>query len=460
VVSFFTAMFKSINPYTQQILASFPLATEAQVEQTLVLSSSAQKKWKAVPVADRAAKILVLAKKIEQNHVELARLATLEMGKTFAEAKLEVLKCITACEYYAANTADILKPLETIHTDGRKVMTKHEPLGTVLGIFPWNFPYWQIIRSAIPVIMGGNTIIVKPAPNTPQCALALQNLINEAGLGDGIVQTLFVDNAQIAAIIEDNRINACTLTGSEMAGSAVAGQAAKHIKKSVLELGGSDPFIVLADADLDLVMKNAVSARFQNNGQSCIASKRYIVDAKIADDLLQRLTVEIAKLNIGDPMEESTNIGPLARIDLKDKLTHQVKRSVEQGAKVLYEATLEHEGTCFYPPTVLGNIAKNSVAYNEELFGPVLSFFVVNSTEEAIALANDTEFGLGSTIWSKNIRQTEELANELQFGQVFINAVTRSHTAFPFGGVKKSGYGREMGTNGLLEFCAVKTIWI
>ncbi len=463
VVIFFTPnyyMFQTINPYTQKLEASFALATNAEIEHALTLTGAAQKKWKQMPVSERGNRMLTLATKINENHVKLAQLATLEMGKTLAEAKLEVLKCITACEYYAANAQAILQSTETLHTDGRKVITKHEPLGTVLGVFPWNFPYWQIIRSAIPVVMSGNTMIVKPAPNTPQCALALQQLINEAGLGDGIIQTLFIDNTQIATVIGDKRIHACTLTGSEMAGSAVASQAAKYIKKSVLELGGSDPFIVLADADLELVIKHAVSARFQNNGQSCIASKRYIVDASIADVFLQMLITEMEKLILGNPMEEHTHIGPLARLDLKEKLASQISRSIEQGATVLYEADFNHMGTCFYPPTILGDIPKNAVAYSEELFGPVLSFYVVQNIDEAILLANDTEFGLGATIWSKNVEQAQKIADEIESGQVFINAVTRSHTAFPFGGVKKSGFGREMGPNGLLEFCAVKTIWI
>jgi succinate-semialdehyde dehydrogenase/glutarate-semialdehyde dehydrogenase len=453
-------MFQSINPFTREMLGSFPLASEGDIQHVLTSASTAQKEWKRLPVSKRAERLLLLAKKIEENHLELARLATLEMGKPFAEAKLEVLKCITACEYYAHHTETILKPTETIHTDGRKVIIKHEALGTVLGVFPWNFPYWQIIRSAVPVIMGGNTMIVKPAPNVPQCAMALQKLMDEVGLGDGIVQTVFVNEEQISLMISDTRIHACTLTGSEKAGAAVASAAAKHIKKSVLELGGSDPFIVLADADLELVMKNAISARFQNNGQSCIASKRYIVDSTIAGQFTERLIAEAKKLVVGDPMDGTTHIGPLARIDLKEKLSQQVEDSVHAGAKKLYQATYDHDGTCFYPPTILGNIPHNSVAYREELFGPVLSLYIVDTVAEAIQLANDTEFGLGSTIWSRNTKEAEQIADQIDAGQVFINSVTRSHTAFPFGGIKKSGYGREMGPNGLLEFCSVKTIWV
>jgi succinate-semialdehyde dehydrogenase/glutarate-semialdehyde dehydrogenase len=452
-------MFQTVNPFTQERVKSFPFATHEMIEQFLQKANSAQKSWKMLPVSEKATRFLKLAEKIKKEHLTLARLATLEMGKPYGEAKLEVLKCITACEYYAAHTAEIIKPTETIHADGRTVKIKHEPLGTVLGVFPWNFPYWQIIRSAVPVVMGGNTMIVKPAPNAPQCALALQQLMDEVGLGDGIIQTLFVNEEQIATIIADKRIHACTLTGSEKAGSAVAGAAAAHIKKSVLELGGSDPFIVLADADLELVKNNMISARFQNNGQSCIASKRYIVDARIADQFLTMLIAELKKIVIGDPMDETTQIGPLARIDLKEKLWAQVEESVEAGAKILYRATYPHEGTCFFPPTILGSIPEKSAAYREELFGPVLALFIVDSVDEAIRVANDTEFGLGATIWSKDIESAQQYAERIESGQVFINSVTRSHTAFPFGGIKKSGYGREMGPQGLLEFCSVKTIW-
>lgn len=453
-------MFQSINPFTREVFGSFPLINEEGIQQILHQASTAQKEWKRLPVSKRAERLLLLAQKIEKNHLELARLATLEMGKPFGEAKLEVLKCITACEYYAQQSEAILKQTETIHTDGRKVRIKHEALGTILGVFPWNFPYWQIIRSAVPVIMGGNTMIVKPAPNVPQCALALQQLMDEAGLGAGIVQTVFADEEQIATMIADPRIHACTLTGSEKAGAAVAGTAAQHIKKSVLELGGSDPFIVLADADLELVMKNAISARFQNNGQSCIASKRYIVDATIADQFTEMLIAETQKLTMGDPLNETIQIGPLARVDLKEKLSTQVEQTVKEGAQIIYQTSYEHEGTCFYPPTILGNIPTNSVAYREELFGPVLSLYIVDTIDEAILLANDTEFGLGATIWSQNTQVAEQYADQIESGQVFINSVTRSHTAFPFGGIKKSGFGREMGPNGLLEFCSVKTIWV
>jgi succinate-semialdehyde dehydrogenase / glutarate-semialdehyde dehydrogenase len=452
--------YTSFNPYTLKQLAQYPMATARETKEIIGEADKAQRIWKHRAVKQRSAFILQLAAQIKQHHEELALLATLEMGKTLAESRLEVLKCITACEYYAANAANILAPVTTMHTDGRQVTTLLEPLGVVLGVFPWNFPYWQIIRSAIPVVIGGNTMIVKPAPNTPQCALALQALFTQCGLGDGVIQTLFAGTEQIAEVIADPRIKACTLTGSEKAGSAVASMAAHHIKKSVLELGGSDPFIVLDDADLDLVMTHAVSARFQNNGQSCIASKRYIVHQHIEAEFTQRLIAAVSKLKMGDPLLADTNIGPLARPDLKQKLGLQVAQSVQEGAHLIFQMCSPETGDCFYPPTILSHIPKNSVAYKEELFGPVLALYVVQSVDEAVALANDTEFGLGASIWTKDIERAQKIALEIEAGQVFINAVTRSNTAFPFGGIKKSGFGREMGELGLKEFCSVKTVWV
>jgi len=453
-------MFHSINPYTQQILATFKPATAKEVKQIVHTSNVTQLKWKQLAINSRAQKVLQLGKLIEKNHEDLAKLATLEMGKTLNEAKLEVLKCITACTYYAQQAASLIKPISTVHTDGRTVQILFEPMGVILGIFPWNFPYWQIIRSAIPIIMAGNTMLVKPAPNTIQCAQALQKLVNDAGLGDGIIETLLLTDTQVAELIEDKRIKACTLTGSEKAGATVASLAANQIKKSVLELGGSDPFIVLDDADLSLVMSNAVSARFQNNGQSCIASKRYIVHEKIATTFTTKLITATNALVQGNPLDPTTQIGPLARIDLKEKLAQQVAESVKKGAKIAYQAKLNLDSPCFFPPTILHHIPKNTPAYSEELFGPVIALFVVKNDEEAISLANDTEFGLGASVWSANKKRAATVASKLEAGQVFINAVTRSNAAFPFGGIKKSGYGREMGEYGLKEFCYVKSIWV
>lgn len=453
-------MYLSINPYTQETLESYPLVSANELEAILQESNQAQKKWKNQPFSLRASKVKALATIIQEQHEQLAELATLEMGKTYAEAKLEVLKCITACEYYAQNSETILKPTQIIHSDERTVTQQYVPLGIVLGIFPWNFPYWQIIRSAIPIVMAGNSMLVKPAPNTPQCSLALQELFQEVGLGDGIIHSIFANESQIETLLADSRIKACTLTGSEKAGSAVASIAAKHIKKSVLELGGSDPFIVLDDADMDKVMMNAISARFQNNGQSCIAAKRFIVHKNRLPMFIEYLIEAMKNLKMGNPMDSETQIGPLARVDLKIKLQEQLDSTIKQGARLLFQSNNNEQSPCFFPPTLLTDIPTQSTAYTQELFGPILALYSFETDDEAIHLANDTEFGLGASIWSSNPTGAQQMADQLECGQVFINAVTRSNTAFPFGGIKKSGFGRELGEQGLKEFSYLKTTWI
>lgn len=450
--------FVSVNPYTEQLFASFDTITSSDLEQVVELADSSQQLWKTVPITEKAALFLKLASLIKENCDKLAEIATLEMGKTFIEGRAEVLKCARGCEYYAEQAEKMLHPQITKLEDGRNVHVLFEPMGVVLGIFPWNFPYWQIVRSATPVLMSGNTMLVKPAPNVPQCSLALQQLFTEAGFPDGVIQTIFASEEQIATIIADKRIKACTLTGSEKAGSIVASTAAKHIKKSVLELGGSDPFIVLDDADIDLAMASAIIARFQNNGQSCLAAKRYILHHKIADDFIQRLTQKVSELKMGNPMDASTNIGPIARKDLRDKLASQVDTSVKQGAKILFQQKDLPSKGFFYSPTILSNIPKNAVAYNEELFGTVLAIYIVQNEQEAIHLANDTSFGLGASIWSKNIEQAKHIASHIQSGNVFVNNMVKSDPKFPFGGVKSSGYGRELGEYGLKEFCNIKTM--
>lgn len=452
--------FTSINPYTEKELTAYETVSDTQLEDILAHADTAQRKWKKVPVEERAALFNKLAELIKQHVDRLAGLATLEMGKTFAEGKAEVLKCARGCEYYAAHAARFLQPEITAIENNREVHVLHEAMGVVLGIFPWNFPYWQIVRSATPVVIAGNAMLVKPAPSVPQCALALQELFDQAGFPAGVIQTVFANEAQISHIIADPRIRACTLTGSEKAGSIVASAAAKHIKKSVLELGGSDPFIVLDDADLDLVMGSAITARFQNNGQSCIAAKRYIVSKNIADAFLERLVKEVSKLKMGDPRDASVNIGPLARKDLKEKLEEQVQQTLAKGAKLLYaQQDIPSQGF-FYPPTILAEIPEDSPGYQEELFGPVLSLYIVNSDEEAVHLANDTSFGLGASVWSADIQRAKNLAAEIQSGNVFVNNMVKSDPRFPFGGVKSSGFGRELGEYGLREFCNIKTMML
>jgi succinate-semialdehyde dehydrogenase/glutarate-semialdehyde dehydrogenase len=449
----------SHNPYTEQTLKVFETMDDESLFRQLELIHQAQREWSKSSFEKREALFTRLADLIKQNAAELAKLATLEMGKTYQEALAEVNKCTTACIYYAEQAGRILKPELSIADTGKQVTISYEPMGVVLGIFPWNFPYWQVIRSAVPVLMSGNAMLVKPAPNVPQCALALQQLFHQAGFPQHVISTLFITENQIAELIADERVAACTLTGSEKAGSAVASRAAQFIKKSVLELGGSDPFIALDDADLNAALDTAIIARFQNNGQSCIASKRFILHERIADNFLQQLTQKIDALVLGDPMHEKTNIGPIARADLRNKLAQQVNDSIKAGAQLYYQHAIKTDKGYFYPPTILTDIPQNSPAYSEELFGPVISVFIVKTDEEAIRIANDTVFGLGGSVWSTNKERANNLAKQLNCGQVFINGLVKSHTAYPFGGAKHSGIGRELGEWGLKEFCNVKAIW-
>jgi succinate-semialdehyde dehydrogenase/glutarate-semialdehyde dehydrogenase len=452
--------FESINPFTEKKLAQFDFISDEALGLALSKADDAQKQWRKVNVSERVKFFNKLATLIKEKHEELALLATLEMGKPLAEAKLEVLKCARGCEYYAANAPTLLQPKISVAETGKTVHQLYEPLGVIMGVFPWNFPYWQILRSAVPIVIAGNAILVKPAPNVPQCSLAIQQIIDECGLPDGLIQMVFATEQQVANCLADPRIKAATLTGSDKAGSAVASTAAKYIKKSVLELGGSDPFIVMEDADLEATLKQAITARFQNNGQSCIAAKRFILHEKIADEFLAKLTSKVAALNCGNPLDESTNIGPLARKDLRDKLSEQVTQSVNNGAVIHYQQTNFPDNGYFYSPTILTHINPNCDAYYQELFGPVVSIYVVNNDDEAVAMANATEYGLGASVWSKNIERAIAMANQIESGQVFINEMVKSQPSHPFGGVKKSGYGRELGEFGLLEFCNTKTLWV
>lgn len=451
--------FVSVNPYSEEHLAEYDHITDRALDIALQRADIAQRSWKKMTLPQRVVYFSRLAILIRDKHEELAALATLEMGKTLAEAKAEVLKCARGCEFYATHAEALLQPKVTKADTGKTVTVSHDPLGVILGIFPWNFPFWQILRSAVPTVIAGNAMLVKPAPNVPQCSLAIQQLIDECGLPNGIVQVVFATETQVQHAISDKRVKAVTLTGSEKAGSIVASSAAKQVKKSVLELGGSDPFIVLDDADLDRTLDQAITARFQNNGQSCIAAKRFILHEKIATSFLEGLTRRVSELVCGNPAADATRIGPLARKDLRDKLAAQVNESVTLGAVIHFQQTqYPHQGF-FYPPTILTKINHTCPAFFEELFGPVISVFVVSSDEEAINMANATDFGLGASVWSGDETRALAIAAEIESGQVFINEMVKSQPSHPFGGVKRSGYGRELGEYGLYEFCNVKAIW-
>ena len=449
--------FASINPYTEEALKQYDFISSSELEEKLNSVHTHFETWKKKSITERGEYFLKLSFLLRRDADKLAELASIEMGKLIHEAKAEVLKSVSACDFYATQSAHILKSHITEIENNNLIEIQYQPIGVVLGIFPWNFPYWQILRSVIPILMSGNTMLVKPAPNIPQCSIALQELINEAGLGD-YVRTLFANNSQIENLIADERIKASTLTGSEKAGSIVASTSAKHIKKSVLELGGSDPFIILEDADLDACIPVAINSRFQNNGQSCIAAKRFIINKNIAEAFIQKIIDATKKLQMGNPLENDVNIGPIARKDLMEQLSKQVIDSVNLGAKLLFQSQQKTKQGYFFPPTILSNIKPEMPAYSQELFGPVMSLFVVENDREAIQLANDTQFGLGASVWSKNLYRAKEIAEQIESGQVFINRLVRSDVRFPFGGIKHSGFGRELGEFGLKEFCNIKSI--
>jgi succinate-semialdehyde dehydrogenase / glutarate-semialdehyde dehydrogenase len=449
----------TINPATGEVIETFQPLSEADIDQKLRLAVSVFKRERKTPFATRAQRMLKAAEILERDKDKFARLMTLEMGKTFKSAVAEALKCTTACRYYAQNSERFMAD-EVVETGAGTSFVRYLPIGPILAVMPWNFPFWQVIRFAAPALMAGNVGLLKHASNVPQCALALESLFLEAGFPEGAFQTLLIGSAQVDALLNDPRIVAATLTGSEQAGIQVGIGAAKRIKKVVLELGGSDPFIVMPSADLDAAVSTAVQARVQNNGQSCIAAKRFIVAEPIADEFERKFVAKMQGLQVGDPLDEKTELGPLSTPDAVQDLDADVQRTVKAGAKVLTGGhPLPGKGN-FYEPTVLTNVPRGSPAYSEELFGPVASIFRVKDQDEAIRLANDVRFGLGASAWTNDEKERERFINELDAGMVFINKMVASDPRIPFGGVKASGHGRELGLVGIREFLNAKTVWI
>jgi succinate-semialdehyde dehydrogenase/glutarate-semialdehyde dehydrogenase len=447
---------ETINPTTGERVRTFDALTPADVERKLQRAHDAFQSWSRRPVEERAAVVARAGDLLDRKRDDYGRLMTLEMGKLIVAAREESAKCAAGCRYYAEHAAAMLAD-EKVNGD-EPAHVAFQPIGAVLAVMPWNFPFWQVIRFAAPALVAGNVALLKHASNVPQCALALEDLFREAGAPEGVFQTLLIPSRGVAPIIADRRVAAVTLTGSEGAGADVASHAAKHIKKTVLELGGSDPFIVMPSADLDLAVSTAVKARIINNGQSCIAAKRFIVHEGIADAFQHRFTRAMEQLVVGDPMDERTQVGPLAGRQLLDDLDAQVRESVKLGARVLTGGhRLERPGF-YFEPTVLANIPTSSPAYRDELFGPVASVFRARDIVEAIHIANDTRFGLGASAWTKDAREVKRFGRELQAGTVFINGMVVSDARFPFGGVKASGYGRELSVYGLREFVNVKTV--
>lgn len=449
----------TINPATGEVVKTFEPLTAPQIEDKIRLAAAAFRVYRRTSFADRAVKMLRTAEILEKEKDECARLMTLEMGKPLKAAVAEALKCATGCRYYAENAERFLKD-EVIETGAKKSFIRYLPIGPILAVMPWNFPFWQVMRFAAPALMAGNVGLLKHASNVPQCALKIEEILCRAGFEEGVFQTLLIGSGPVDGILNDPRIVAATLTGSEQAGIQVGVSAAKRIKKVVLELGGSDPFIVMPSADLEAAVTTAVEARIQNNGQSCIAAKRFIVSEKIADDFERKFVDRMKSLKIGDPFDEATQLGPLANADAVCSLDSDVKKTVAAGARVLTGGKpLDRPGS-FYAPTVLTDIPKDSPAYKEEFFGPVASLFRVEDIDQAIALANDSRFGLGASAWTNDPKETERFINELEAGMVFLNKMVASDPRVPFGGVKSSGHGRELSAHGIREFVNIKTVWV
>jgi succinate-semialdehyde dehydrogenase/glutarate-semialdehyde dehydrogenase len=449
----------SVNPATGETVATFEALTAGDIERKLQRAVEAFEVNRARSFAERAERMLKAAEILETRAGDYARLITLEMGKPITAAVAEVKKCATVCRHYAQHAEEYLAP-EHIATDAQESYVRFDPLGCVLAVMPWNFPFWQVFRFAAPALMAGNVGLLKHASNVPQCAVAIEDILREAGFDRGEFQTLLIASEQVAALLDDERVKAATLTGSEPAGASVASTAAKRIKKSVLELGGSDPFVVMPSADLDAAVKTGVKARIVNNGQSCIAAKRFIVHESIADEFQSRFVAAMEALTVGDPTSEATDVGPLATPQIVEDIARQVDESVAAGAKLLTGGKRLRDRGNFYAPTILTDIPQSAPAYAEETFGPVASLFRVADTEEAVRLANATPFGLGASVWTSDRAEAERFIEGIESGQVFVNAMVASDPRMPFGGVKHSGFGRELGVYGIREFVNIKTVWV
>ncbi len=450
----------TINPATGETLKTFEPLTQAEIAQKLEQAQSAFEQYRQIPMMQRSQWMNATADILEQDKEKYGNLMTLEMGKTLKSAIAEVEKCASVCRYYAQHAAEFLADVP-VKTDASHSFIRYQPIGIVLAVMPWNFPFWQVFRFAAPALMAGNMGLLKHSSNVPQCALAIEEIIQRAGFPVGVFQTLLVGSEQVAALIADDRVKAATLTGSEPAGASLAAAAGKQIKKTVLELGGSDPFIVTSNADLDAAVTTAVTARMLNTGQSCIAAKRFIVEEAIADAFEKQLIEKFEKLKLGDPMLPDTDVGPLATPGILKDLDRQVGESVSKGARVLTggQPVSDRPGN-FYPPTILTDIPAGSPAEFEEFFGPVALLFRVADLDAAIKLANASPFGLGASAWTTDEKERERLIAEIEAGAVFINGMVKSDPRLPFGGTKRSGYGRELGILGIHEFVNVKTVWV
>ena len=450
---------RAINPATGETIREYPEPGPDEVEHRLSDAARAFEDWRRTRFEMRAGLMRGLGATLRERRDALARLMTLEMGKPIAAAEAEVDKCALAADYFAEHAPAFLAP-EPIGSDAARSLVRYDPLGAVLAVMPWNFPLWQALRAAIPAVMAGNVVVLKHASNVPGCAVAIEELFTGSGFPAGVFTTLLLPSARAEALVDHQAIRAVTLTGSEPAGRALAARAGAALKKTVLELGGSDPFVVLADADPDAVAAQAVAARVQNNGQSCIAAKRFIVEAPVAERFERAFAERMAALKMGDPLDRANEVGPLARDDLRDTLDRQVRDSVAAGARLLAGGARRPGPGYYYAPTVLAGVVPGMVAFDEETFGPVAAVTRARDVDEALALANRSRFGLGASVWTGDPARGEALAASIDAGLVFVNGIVKSDPRLPFGGVKASGYGRELSAAGIREFVNIKTVWV
>ena len=449
----------SINPANGQQLKTFEPTAPAEVDRILTEAVAAQRAWAQVPLAERAVPMRKVAALLKERARDYGKLMALEMGKPVKDGVLEAQKCAAGCEHYAEHAATYLAERE-IRTDAGRSYVRYDPLGVVLAVMPWNFPFWQVFRFIAPNLMAGNGGVLKHASNVPQCGLAIEEVMRDAGFPRELFRTLLVGSAGVQSLIEDPRIAAATLTGSEPAGRAVGGTAGMQLKPVVLELGGSDAFIVLADADLEAAAKTAAYARCINSGQSCIAAKRFIVVDAIYDEFLRRFVEAMKAQKMGDPLDESNTIGPQARRDLRDELHGQVRKAIEQGARCVLGGQVPEGPGAYYPPSVLTDVRPGNLAYHEEIFGPVAAVIRARDEADAVRIANDSRFGLGASLWTRDAARAARLVPRIEAGAVFVNGFVKSDPRLPFGGIKHSGVGRELGAEGIHAFVNIKTVWI
>ena len=449
-----STVFRSIYPFTQAVQAEFPLMDDRQLNQAIITAYKTYNFWKKTTFSERSLILKNVASILRRDHERLAVLITHEMGKIIGEARAEVEKCAVTAEYYADHAGSFLKD-EVLEAGYTKSFVTYQPVGTVLGIMPWNFPFWQVFRYAVPTLMAGNTTLLKHAPNVCGCSLALQNVFREAGAPDGVFTSLIIDTPTVEKILASDLVQAVTLTGSERAGSSIASQAGHYIKKSVMELGGSDALILLADADMKKAVTVALNSRMQNAGQSCIAAKRFIILEDAMPEFLNEFLAQLKELKQGDPFDKNMTTGPMARLDLVRALGKQLNNSVKMGARHVYGGEVDG---CNFKPALLLDVRKGMPAFDEETFGPLATVIIAKDETEAIQLANDSRYGLGGSVWTKDIEKGIAIAKKMETGAVYINTLVKSDPRLPFGGIKKSGYGRELGRHGIMEFVNAKTI--